>query len=53
MKKITNLLMQADGILDEISVRGNDVFRLSDARKLLKLAYDELTKPQSEVVEDG
>lgn len=51
--KVVNLMVQADNLLDKISVNGNDVFALSDARKLLKAAYDELVRKPEEKGKDG
>ena len=56
MKKIQAFLMSADNLLDEISVRGNDVFVMVRARELLKTAYDAIGKLKNEeevMEEDG
>lgn len=52
MDKTLSILIQADNLLDTISVKGNDVFQLAKVRKMLKDAFDELSK-QSEVSKDG
>ena len=46
-------LIQADELLHKIDVQGDSVFRLADARRLLKLAYDEVRKREQEVNDDG
>lgn len=45
-----NILIEVDKLLDRISVKGEDVFSLSDARKLMKLAFDKLLNTD---VKDG
>lgn len=50
---ITSALFDADKILSRISVNGDDVFALVNARKLMKLAFDELTKPPEEEKAEG
>lgn len=51
MNKTLSILIQADNLLNTISVKGNDVFQLARARTMLKEVFDELSK--SEVSEDG
>ena len=50
MNNSTSILIEVDKLLDRVSVRGEDVFVLSDARKLLKLVFDELLNAD---VKDG
>lgn len=50
---VINILVQVDNTLSRISVNGDDVFALADARKLMKLAFDELTKPPEEEKTEG
>lgn len=45
MTEVLTLLIKADNLLDNISVKGNDVYLLSDARKLMKEAFDKLVNP--------
>lgn len=42
--QILEVLAQADAKLDTISVKGVDAYTMVDARKLLRVAYDELRK---------
>lgn len=42
--QILEVLAQADTKLDTISVKGIDAYVMVDARKLLRVAYDELRK---------
>ena len=44
IKQILEALAQADAKLDTISVKGVDAYTMVDARKLLRVAYDELRK---------
>ena len=44
-------LQRADNLLHELQVSGDNVFLLADARRLMKLAYDEIKK--EEVKDDG
>lgn len=44
IKQILEVLAQADAKLDTISVKGVDAYTMVDARKLLRVAYDELRK---------
>lgn len=44
IKQILEALAQADSKLDTISVKGVDAYTMVDARKLLRVAYDELRK---------
>lgn len=54
MDDIIKCLIKADKLLSEISAKGEDVFLMAEARKLMKLAFDELTKPkETEVENDG
>ncbi len=50
---VINILVQVDNTLSRISVNGDDVFALADARKLMKLAFDELNKPPEEEKTEG
>lgn len=42
---IFNALLNADHLLESISVKGNDAYSLVEARRLLKAIFDELNKP--------
>ena len=42
--QILEVLAQADQKLDTISVKSVDAYTMVDARKLLRVAYDELRK---------
>lgn len=42
---IFNALLNADHLLESISVKGNDAYSLVEARRLLKVVFDELNKP--------
>ena len=53
MEKTLSILIQADNLLDSISVKGNDVFQLARSRNMLKEVYDELIKKQSEVSKEN
>lgn len=48
--QILEVLAQADAKLDTISVKGVDAYTMVDARKLLRVAYDELKKEVDERV---
>lgn len=50
---VISVLVQVDNILDRISVKGGDVFELASARQLMKLAFDELTKPPEDEKTEG
>ena len=45
---IFNALLNADHLLESISVKGNDAYFLVEARRLLKAIFDELNKPPEE-----
>lgn len=53
MNNAISILIEVDKLLDRLAVKGEDVFVLSDARKLMKLAFDELTKPPEEEKTEG
>ena len=53
MNNAISILIEIDKLLDRLSVKGEDVFVLSDARKLMKLAFDELNKPPEEEKTEG
>ena len=42
---IFNALLNADKLLSDISVKGNDAYALVEARRLLKTVFDELNQP--------
>lgn len=48
--QILEVLAKADTKLDTISVKGVDAYTMVDARKLLRVAYDELKKEVDERV---
>lgn len=52
-KAIASILLEADKMLDKISVKGDDVFALVNARKLMMVAFDELNKPPEEDKTEG
>lgn len=54
MEQILNILARADAQLEQIPVKGSDVYLMVNARGLLKKAFDMLnqSKPE-EVVDDG
>ena len=45
---INQFLAKADSCLSRISVKGDDVFTLAEARKWMKLAFDGLNSEQHE-----
>ena len=53
MNNAIGILIEVDKLLDRLAVKGDDVFVLSDARKLMKLAFDELTKPPEDEKTEG
>lgn len=54
MNQLAELLARADAQLELITVRGQDAYRMVNARTLLKAVYDALQKPTEEVTtEDG
>ena len=48
MECVKNQLRTADAALDRIFVRGEDVYRLAQARGALKQVYDTLEKQEKE-----
>lgn len=42
------LLARADSLLDRVSVSGESVFALAEARRVLKKAYDLASEPEPE-----
>jgi hypothetical protein len=42
---VFNALINADKLLSGISVKGNDAYALVEARRLLKIVFDENNKP--------
>ena len=54
MDKVIDALIKADNLLNNLAVSGQNVFLLAEARKQMKFAFDELTKPkESEATNDG
>ena len=49
MERALSILAQADSLLETISVKGADAYAIVNARKLLKVAYDLLTRKEAEV----
>lgn len=45
---IFNALINADKLLDTISVKGKDAYALVEARRLLKMVFDEINSPPPE-----
>ena len=43
---VYNALLNADKLLDTISVSGSDAYALVEARRLMKAAFDELAASQ-------
>ena len=41
-----NTLIEADRLLDSISVKGNDVYLLVEARQLLKTVFNDLKRTE-------
>lgn len=52
MNNAIDFLIQADTLLEQISVRGSDANRMVSARNLLKAAFDVLRK-ETEAKEDA
>lgn len=52
MEKAINALVKADNLLDNLMVSGNNVYILVEARKWMKVAFEEL-KAESKVTNDG
>lgn len=50
---VISIIASADSRLAQINVKGDDVFALSDARKWLKAAFDEINKSDDEKGEDS
>lgn len=48
MERALSILAQADSLLETISVKGADAYAMVNARKLLKAAYDLLTRKEAE-----
>ena len=44
--ELTALLARADSLLERVSVSGEGVFALAEARRVLKQAFDLLNKPE-------
>lgn len=53
MNGVISILIEVDRILSSVSVKSDDVFALADARKLMKMAFDELNKSSKEETEEG
>lgn len=45
-QNIYNALTRADELLNGISVKGNDVYLLVEARQMLKIVFDEINVPK-------
>lgn len=43
---VLQLLVEADNLLNEVEVRRESVALLNDARRLLKIAYDQIKNPK-------
>ena len=53
-KQARNLLAKADSLLEQISVKGDDVFRFAQARQAMKAAFDALNpEPEHEYRTEG
>ena len=46
--ELTALLARADSLLERVSVSGEGVFALAEARRTLKKAYDAARQPEHE-----
>lgn len=46
--EIAALLARADSLLERVSVSGDGVFALAEARRVLKKAYDAARQPEPE-----
>lgn len=54
MEQILKLLVDADTLLDRISVSGEGAYRMVEARQRLKAVHDLLSRlPKPEVTDDG